>query len=87
VARPRTDTGQTLLGLALRERRLTHDLTLRALSERSGLSTHTLVSVEMGRRLPSLLTLDALAQVYGTTAQDLLEGVYPWSRSGEQPPP
>lgn len=85
MASPRTDIGQTQLGLALRERRQAYDLTLRELSARSGLSADTLVSIEMGRRLPSLLTLDALGLVYGVTAQELLEGVYPWSPSGQEP--
>lgn len=79
-----TDTGQRLLGLALRERRNTHKLTLREVAGRSGLSPDTLVSIENGRRLPSLGTLHALAQTYGTTARGLLAGVFPWD--GGEPP-
>jgi transcriptional regulator with XRE-family HTH domain len=44
----------------------------------------TLVSMEKGRRLPSLLTLQGLAAAYGVTVRDLLEDVYPWD--GGEPP-
>jgi transcriptional regulator with XRE-family HTH domain len=79
-----TDLGQKLLGLRLREHRQARGLSLRQLSGRSGISPATLVYIEKGQRLASLVTLHVLAEAYGVTVRDLLKGVYPWD--GGKPP-
>lgn len=70
--------GRVLLGRAIRERRTKVGLSLAALSDLTNLSPFTVNSYELGRRLPSLETLDVVAVALGTTARDLLAGVYPW---------
>lgn len=80
--------GRVLLGRAIRERRIEVGLSLAALSERTNLSPFTVNAYELGRRLPSLETLDIVASVLGVTACDLLAGVYPWdATSPPEPPP
>lgn len=79
-----TDEGRRLLGLRLLHEREARGLSFRQLSARSGVSIATLVSMEKGRRLPSLLTLHGLATAYDVSVRDLLEGVYPWD--GGEPP-
>lgn len=80
----RHEIGMRLLGSALRKRRDGAGWTVRQVADRTGLSLDTIVSVETGRRLPSLRTLDEFATVYGTTVRDLLRDVFPWD--GGQPP-
>lgn len=74
--------GRVLLGRAIRERRIEVGLSLAALSDRTNLSPFTVNSYELGRRLPSLETLDIVAVALETTACDLLAGVYPWDADG-----
>lgn len=66
------------MGRAIREHRIAAGLSLAGLSERTSLSPFTVNSYERGRRLPSLENLDVVAVALGTTARDLLAGVYPW---------
>lgn len=80
----RYEIGMRVLGTALRQRRTHAGWTIRELADRTGLSLDTIVSVETGRRLPSLRTLDVLALAYGTPAFELLRNVFPWS--GGVPP-
>ena len=84
--RDRIAAGRLLLGVAIRARREEVGLTRRELAERTGLSFGTIHHVEIGRRLPSLDSLDAVALGLGTTARSLLKGVYPWD-GGEPPKP
>ena len=74
----RLAVGRLTLGAALRTRRITAGITLAEHAEASGLSVSFLSDVERGRRLPSLVALDACAVALGTTARALLEGAYPW---------
>lgn len=68
-------------GLALRlsrnisARRRTLGLTQAALAERLGVDTETLSRFERGKHLPSLLTLEKLADLLMTTIGELLEEV------------
>ena len=80
----RHQTGTRLLGAVLREHREAAGLTVHKLVDQTGLSRDTIISVELGRRMPSLRTLDLLATAYDTTARELLRDVYPWD--GGQPP-
>jgi transcriptional regulator with XRE-family HTH domain len=80
----RIAAGRVLLGTVIRSQRENLGLTRRQLAERTGLSIATIHQVEIGRRLPSLDSLDAVAQGLETTARFLLKGVFPWD--GERPP-
>ena len=57
---------------------------MREVSVMAELSFNTIVSIEQGRRLPSLEALDAIAVALDTTARTLLRGVFPWD--GGEPP-
>jgi len=59
----------------LKEVRMSHDLTLKALAERTGLSVSYLSDIERGRTTPSLSTLEALATSLEMTVIDFLTGV------------
>ena len=52
---------------------------MQQLAESSGLSFDTIYSLERGRKLPSLPTLDAVSTALGTSAVDLLRDVFPWN--------
>jgi transcriptional regulator with XRE-family HTH domain len=56
----------------LKEMRLSHQLTLKELSEKSGISIGYLSDIERGRTNPSLKTLQALANTYGLSMDTLL---------------
>lgn len=85
-ARDRIAAGRILLGLAIRSRREELELTRKQLAERAGLSLVTVHHIEIGRRLPSLDSLDLLAMALETTARDLLAGVFPWDGGPPTPP-
>lgn len=70
--------GRKLLGAAIRARREALGVTRLDLAGVSGVAHDSLVSIELGRRTCSLSTLHRLAAGLGTTARDLLVGVYPW---------
>lgn len=76
--------GGRTLGASLRARRKAAGWTVEQFVHRTGLSRDTIISVELGRRLPSLRTLDTLAITYDTTARELLHNIYPWD--GGHPP-
>jgi len=59
----------------LKEVRTTHDLTLKELANRTGLSVSYLSDIERGRTNPSLSTLESLAIALEMTVIDLLTGV------------
>ena len=44
----------------------------------------SIVSIELGRAMPSMKSLDVVAVALDTTATRLLHGVYPWD--GGEPP-
>lgn len=74
----RYEIGRKELGRSIRRRRNQQDITIRALAERSGLNFNTVVSIELGRALPSLKSLDAIATALDTTSTQLLHAVFPW---------
>jgi transcriptional regulator with XRE-family HTH domain len=59
----------------LKEVRTAHDLTLKMLAERTGLSVSYLSDMERGRTTPTLGTLETLATALGMTVLDLLTSV------------
>jgi XRE family transcriptional regulator, regulator of sulfur utilization len=59
----------------LKEVRISRDLTLKGLAERTGLSVSYLSDIERGRTNPSLTTLETLAVALDITVLDLLTGV------------
>lgn len=61
------------LGRNLAARRKTLGLTQAQVAERLEVETETLSRFERGRHVPSLLTLERLAAVLGTTCGDLLQ--------------
>ena len=82
----RYGVGGRELGRAVRRRRTEQGLTMRALAERANLNFNTVVSIELGRALPSLRSLDAIATALDTTSTHLLRGVFPWDASRPQDP-
>lgn len=77
--------GRKLLGQAVRERRTDRGLTMQQLAEVSGLSFHSVYSLEHGRMLPSLPALDAVAVALGTSAVEVLRDVFPWNGAATAP--
>ena len=67
-----------LLGQAIRRRRTELGMSLAELCVRAELSPFTVNSYELGRRLPPLEALDAVATALDTNVRDLLAGIYPW---------
>ena len=61
----------------LREVRLMRELTMRALSEKSGLSHPTARSTETGASMPTLATVEALANALGVSPGWLAYGLGP----------
>jgi transcriptional regulator with XRE-family HTH domain len=61
AAQNKTTPAEVLVGRKLRELRNKHNLSLRALAERSGLNFNTLSLVENGKSSPSVSTLQQLA--------------------------
>lgn len=59
----------------IKELRTQHRLTLRDLSESTGLSVSYLSDIERGRTTPSLNTLEALSVAFHISVADLLSGV------------
>lgn len=75
VSTPRLASGLNLtdLGERIRAERLRRQFSLEALSSRSGVSTSMLSDIERGRKVPSVLVLDAIATALGTSLARLLE--------------
>ena len=59
----------------LKELRTERQLTLKELSERSELSVSYLSDIERGRTVPTLVTLETLANALAVTVIDFLSGV------------
>ncbi len=68
---PRRTPLEQSIGDALRQARAARELTLAALSERSGVSTTMISKIERGRVSASLATLDALAAAIGIPIANL----------------
>lgn len=84
----RLATGRLLLGARVRELRVAAGLQLSEVAEQVGVTLAFLSDLERGNKLPTLGTLDALAQSLGTSAVALLDGIYPWGSAdppAEQP--
>jgi len=64
---------QETVGAVIRRERRAQGLTLKGLAERSALSVVYLGEVERGKKYPSALVLERLAEALGLTAADLLE--------------
>ena len=64
-----------MLGPRLRQVRKKRRLTLADVSKSTGISVSFLSDIERGRTKPSLESLDKLADLYGMTMSELLEGV------------
>jgi transcriptional regulator with XRE-family HTH domain len=77
----------------LKRLRVERDLTMRELSEKSGISTKTIVAVESGKQKPTALTLARLAKGLGIPAYQLLgvnnlpKDPSPWSQGQPEEPP
>ena len=80
----RLETGRVLLGERLRDVRLDRGLTLQQTYEKCGVSVGQNSDLERGVKTPTLQVLLRLADAYGTTADELLRGVYPF---GSRRPP
>lgn len=65
------------LGRNLSARRKALGLTQAAVAERLGVDTETLSRFERGKHVPSLLTLERLAHLLGSTCGELLEEAPP----------
>lgn len=59
----------------MKELRTERDLTLKELAERSELSVSYLSDIERGRTIPTLNTLESIANALDVTVIDLLSGV------------
>ncbi len=68
-------TDELGLGTRLKTLRKQHRMTLQDASAKAEISLSFLSDVERNRTLPSLKTLFALAETYGTTAAKLLEAM------------
>ena len=64
---------QETLGAVLRRERRERGLTMKTLSERAALSEVYLSEVERGKKYPSALVLERLAEALGLAVPDLLE--------------
>jgi DNA-binding XRE family transcriptional regulator len=59
----------------LREERLRHFLSIRDLAKQAGVSPHTIVEVEAGRRVPYFVTARKIAAALGVNPGDIDEFV------------
>ena len=76
---------QETLGTVIRRERQELGLTLKELAERSALSVVYLGEIERGKKYPSALVLERLAQALGVDVPDLLEMVAIQLRGERQP--
>jgi transcriptional regulator with XRE-family HTH domain len=76
---------QQAVGVVIRRERRLRGMTLRELAERSALSTVYLGEIERGKKYPSALVLERLAQALGLTVPDLLELLADELRGVRQP--
>lgn len=68
------------VGRAVKARREKLELTLRALSSRSGISPSMISDVERGKKSPTISTLSALAAALGTPMSSLMDRPVPTTR-------
>ncbi len=76
---------QQTMGAAIRRLRRERELTLKELAERSILSVVYLGEIERGKKYPSPVTLERLAEALDLTTPDLLERIAFALRGVEQP--
>lgn len=76
---------QETLGTVIRRERQALGLTLKELAERSALSVVYLGEIERGKKYPSALVLERLAEALGLDVPDLLEMVAIQLRGERQP--
>ena len=76
---------QRTMGVVIRRERHERDLTLKALAERSALSVVYLGEIERGKKYPSALVLERLAEALDLDLSDLLALVADEMRAVEQP--
>lgn len=81
-----SDLQRTLGTVIRRERRCQH-LTMKELAERSNVSTIYLSEIERGKKYPSALVLERLAEALGIDVWDLLALVADELRQASQPEP
>jgi transcriptional regulator with XRE-family HTH domain len=74
----RYEIGRKELGRSIRRRRTELGLTMRVLAERADMNFNSIVSLELGRAMPSLRSLDVIASALETTSTQLLHDVFPW---------
>ena len=78
---------QETMGTVIRRERRAQGLTLKDLAVRSALSVVYLGEVERGKKYPSALVLERLAEALGLAVADLLEQVADTLRGAERPAP
>lgn len=76
---------QQTMGVVIRRERRARDLTIKELAERAALSVVYLGEVERGKKYPSALVLERLAQALELEAPDLLELVADELRGDQRP--
>lgn len=76
---------QQTMGAVLRRERRDRQMTLKELAERSSLSVVYLGEIERGKKYPSALVLERLADALDLTVSDLLEAVADDLRGVRQP--
>lgn len=76
---------QQTVGEVVRRERRARDLTLKELAERAILSVVYLGEIERGKKYPSPIVLERLAESLGLDLSDLLEMVAYELRAAEQP--
>ena len=76
---------QQTMGATLRRERRALGLTLKELAERAALSVVYLGEIERGKKYPSPVTLERLAEALDLTTPDLLERIAFALRGVEQP--
>jgi transcriptional regulator with XRE-family HTH domain len=78
---------QQTIGTVIRRERQARGLTLKELASRSALSVVYMGELERGKKYPSGLVLERLAEALGLAMADLLELVAEELRGAEQPMP
>lgn len=76
---------QQTMGAVIRRERRERQLTLKDLAERSALSVVYLGEVERGKKYPSAMVLERVAEALALTVPDLLEMVADEMRAESQP--
>ncbi|HEX8728708.1 MAG TPA: helix-turn-helix transcriptional regulator [Ktedonobacterales bacterium] len=79
------DDLQAAVGAVIRQERRARDLTLKELAARAIISVVYLGEIERGKKYPSPVTLERLAEALDLTTPDLLERIAYALRGVEQP--